>query len=126
MNAKAPAKKAAAPAAPAPKKAAVSLDFTALQVTDVAKTEIKHERGSQLDNSPVMAWLKESYENDQAKAVPVPSQEHAEALHTLLRSGAARLNIGVKVVITDAENGGKLVKFLGKEKRAYKPKKATA
>lgn len=133
MNAQA-AKKTAAPAAKktaAPAKPAVSLDFSALTVQDVKADEVKHTRGSQLDSSPVLGWLRESYENDQAKAVPVPSPDHAEALHGLLRSAAARLKIGVKVVIkpqdANEKDGVQIVKFLGKQKRNYTPpKKKTA
>lgn len=125
-------KPAPAPAAKADAKPkAVELDFTALAVQDVADaTELKHERGSKYDNSPVKDWLRASYEDDQPKQVPVPSPAHAEALEQALRSVAARLKIGVKIVTKPADagkpDGAQVVKFLGKAKRNYTPKKATA
>lgn len=126
------AKKAAAPAAPAKKAAApkVTLDLTALTVTDVDDAELKHEKGSKYDNSPVKAWLVDSFENDKVKAVPVPSPDHADALEVALRGVAARLKIGVKIVVKPADpkkpNGEQIVKFRGQERRKYTAKAATA
>ncbi len=115
--------KAAAPKEAKPKP--VELDFTKLVVTDVQDSaELKHVRGSKYDNSPVRDWLRESYENEKGKQVPVPDQASADALEQALRSLAARMKIGVKVVVVDAANGSKIVKFMGKPPRKYQPRKA--
>lgn len=114
-NKPAAAKKAVA----APK--AAGLDFGSLTVQDVDNTELKANRGSQLDGTPILGWLKESYEKDQAKQVPVETVDHAKTLVQMLRSGAARLDIGVKIVVTPGldKPGKQTVKFLGKDKRGY-------
>lgn len=137
MPAKTTAAKTAAPAAktaaPAP---AVSINFDALTVTDVDAAELKQERGSNVDNTPVKGWLSESKATGKAKSVPMPNKAQADMLVTLLRSAAARLNIGVKILVTDrngnritketGDNAQRIVKFLGKDKRAYDAEKAAA
>lgn len=122
------APKPAAKKTEAAPKPDITLDFGSLTVQDVAADEVKHTRSSQLDKSPVVDWLRESYREDKGKAVPVPSQAHADALVGLLRAAAARLKIGVKILVVNGDGDSKVVKFLGKEKRKYNPKddKATA
>lgn len=104
----------------------VELDFSAMTVADADDTDFKHEKGSKYDNSPVKEWVAESYKTDTIKQIPVPSKAHADALEQALRAVAARLNVGVKIVTkpakADQPEGAQVVKFLGKERRAYKPK----
>ena len=104
----------------------VSLDFAAMTVTEVADVEeLKSERGSKYDNSPVKGWLQESYETKKGKQVQVPTKAHADLLAVALRSVAPRLKVGVKIVIKPVDaaepDGAQIVRFLGKEKRNYKP-----
>lgn len=126
----APAAKKTA-AAPAAKPAApVSINFGALTVTDVAPDEVRHTRGSNVDNTPVKGWLADSKAHNTAKSVPLPNKAQADAFVVLLRSAAARLKIGVKILVTTQDgqpvtdktdsNAPRVVKFLGKDKRAYK------
>lgn len=128
----------AKPAVPAAKsttakpaqKPKVTLDFAALEVVDVQASDIKHTRNSQLDSSPVMEWLKQSKQNNVGKSVNMPTKAHAEAFLTLLRSAAARLNIGVRIVVEPTLNKGtdtepRKVTFIGKDKRNRKSKTAT-
>jgi hypothetical protein len=133
-----PAKTTAAKtAAPAKKESApVAINFDALTVQDVDAEELKQERGSNVDNTPVKGWLAESKASGKAKAVPLPNKAQADAFVVLLRSAAARLKIGVKILVTDrngnritdetSDNAQRIVKFLGKEKRAYDAEKAAA
>lgn len=125
------AKKTAAPVAKKATAPKVELDFAAMDVQDVEDaSDLKHERGSKYDNSPVKEWLSESYKTDKPKQIPVPSKAHAEALEIALRSVAARLKIGVRIVTKPADakrpDGAQVVKFLGKEKRNYDAEKAKA
>ena len=132
----APVTKTAAPA-PAKKTAApVSINFEALEVKDVSADAVKHERGSNVDNTPVKGWLAESKQSGTAKSVRMPNKAQADALVVLLRSAAARLKIGVKILVTTldgqsvtkdtSENVARVVNFLGKDKRAYDAEKAAA
>lgn len=133
-----PAKTTQSPAktTPAPVKTAaaakpkVTFDFGAMEVADVQASEVKHTRNSQLDSSPVMEWLKQSKQNNVGKAVGMPDKAHAEAFITLLRSAAARLGIGVRILVEPTLDKGtdtepRKVTFIGKDKRNRKPK-ATA
>lgn len=109
--------------AEAPKPTA--LDFGALTVTDAPAEALKHSRTTKLDTSPVLGWLRDSFENDKGKAVTVPT-EHAKELVNLLRSGAERLKIGVSLNPKDNGDGTTTVAFLGKPRRAYKGRAKTA
>lgn len=125
----APAKKAAAPAP-------VAINFDSLAVADVDPDELRQERHSNVDNTPVKGWLAESKASGKAKSVTMPNKAQADALIVLLRSAASRLKIGVKIVVTDragnrvteetSDNAQRVVKFLGKDKRKYDAEKAAA
>jgi hypothetical protein len=137
MPAKTTAAKTAATPAPAKKTAApVAIDFGALEVKDVSADAVRHERGSNVDNTPVKGWLAESKASNTAKSVRMANKAQADQLVVLLRSAAARLKIGVKILVTTldgqpvtketSDNAARVVNFLGKEKRAYDAEKAAA
>jgi len=122
------APKAAESKAEAPK--VTDIDFGALTLEDAPTAELKRSRTTILDRSPVLGWLRESFQAGKAKAVTVPADQ-ADGLERLLRSGADRLTsenkdgqrIGVAVTQTPVDGGKVRVAFLAKERRAYSPRK---
>lgn len=106
-------------------QSAPALDFGALEVTDAPAEALKRTRTTKLDTSPVLTWLRDSFENDKGKAVKVPTA-NAKELMTLLRSGAERLKIGVSINPKDNGDGTTTVTFLGKPRRSYKGRAKTA
>ena len=116
----------ASKAAEAPKSQ--DLDFSTLSLEDAPMAELKRSRTTILDRSPILAWLRESYQSSKAKAVTVPADQ-AKGLERLLRSGADRLTsetgtrVGVAVTVTNLPDGKSRVAFLAKDRRKYAPRK---
>lgn len=109
------------PADRKPRTSNVAIDFGAVEVAEVAEP-LRSTRSSKVDNTPVPGWLRESYESGKAKSVTLP-HEQAKALIAMLRVAANRAGIGVKIVPENAGGGNTRVKFQGKPRRAYTPRK---
>lgn len=104
-----------------PRTASAVVDFGALAVEDTAEP-LKTTRASKVDQTPVPGWLRESYETGAAKAVVLP-HDQAKSLVAMLRTAANRAGLGVKIVEDDMGSGQTRVRFQGKDRRAYTPRK---
>lgn len=109
---------------------AVALDFGSLVLEDAPDEALKRSRQTILDRSPVLDWLRASFQSGKGKAVTVPADQ-ADGLERLLRSGADRLTsenkdgerVGVAVTQTPVEGGNVRVAFLAKPRRKYTERK---
>lgn len=121
-----PAEAAPKAAEAAPKPA--DLDFSTLTLETAPVSELKRQRQTILDRSPVLNWLRESYDSQEAKTVTVPADQ-ADGLERLLRSGVDRLTaetkvrIGVAVTQTKLDDGRVRVAFFAKDRRKYTERK---
>lgn len=120
MSAKTNTQKPAAPAAakPAEKPAAKpALDFSSLTAETVTEP-LKQKRTQKVERTPFVAWLKETHENGNAKAVTVPADAVADVVY-LIRAAADVLGLGSRIVKDENPDGTVTVKFQGRQRRAY-------
>lgn len=107
-----------APTPETPKTAKVVLDFESLgEPEDIEADEIRHTRNTKLDRSPVLGWLKDSWDNDTGKAQTLPGQAEADAFVKLLRSGVNRLGYGLRVRQVPNGDGSVRVEYAAVERR---------
>lgn len=114
--------KQAAPVKAAPVKAvkrtpAPPIDFSGVTVAK-ASTPVKSLRSSAVDKTPVPGWVKQSRDNDNAPVDITIPKDQADHLKSLIRTAAARQDLGVRIESPDRDlgNGSVVVKFQTKDK----------
>lgn len=110
------------PAAPKTRAPKVTVDFSTLAEPDtIEQAEIRHSRTTDVDRSPILGWLEDSYTNEVGKSQTLPSQEQADAFVKLLRAGVRRFeDMGLKVQTVAGDNGSVVVKYAAVPKRERK------
>lgn len=132
--------KAAPKAAKKTRTPAVKIDFSSVTVADGGN--LSRAGASALDGTPVLEWLQDSWATKsehtftdpktkekrtayvgKSKTVTVPTAQ-AESMVRLLRTGAARLNLGLRCVPSTPANGKVTIAFAAKTPRKVTPKVA--
>lgn len=124
----APAKKVPAKKVNPRASAKPAMDYSSISADaaqNVDPSQVKGSTGGMLKNTPFVAWMRDSRQNNIGKQFSVP-ESASEQTQRLLRTAAREVGCGVKIVAAPPANGSVVIAFRAKDKKKVGPRKATA